>query len=539
MERFVNYAILSLAAPCTSVDATITVTNPTVLPTAGTYRVTVDDEIMMATMRTGAVVSVARGQEGTTAAAHGMGSPVQPVLTAAAFRQLLVDARAYEPLTCNSDTPTTAIYVDPANSSLAASDDNPGTALLPLLTTQFLNSVLFFKSLNGNTTIAYLSDDTSSFGLDYSKLDFNGATLTIQLTRVTLHTGGTLNAGTTTINPSAGGGGQRQLAHTSDVSDFSPYVIAAFSGSAAIPVRLVDTTAPNVDTGAWVASTIGHTVATANVSRPVASGFTAGSLASTNSYKLTRGGMLRLAQMPDITSDGGSASVVINDAAFPADSVGANGATYNRCSFGGPIVVGGIFLDCFGTTGFSDSGTCGRSVWSVGVLVVAPGDSFQAQLLIDGDAYLTGTTLQLMDFGYANVIFGPGIGSGVQIQDMTDGAGGITMGQVAQPVGIGGPNALVWGSGNAGGGFNFLAGAVLTCDHSSPPTVTGTLGAWVFTAKDGSLVTVARGIDDTGASPAYTTLRNNTWANFAAALGSGGFAFGAHCVDTGAAIIAS
>ncbi len=93
MEQFVNYAPIALAAPCGSGDASITVTNPSALPTSGTYRLVIDFEILCATIRSGAVVSVTRGTEGTAAVAHALGAAVVPTVTAAALLRLRTDAK--------------------------------------------------------------------------------------------------------------------------------------------------------------------------------------------------------------------------------------------------------------------------------------------------------------------------------------------------------------------------------------------------------------------------------------------------------------
>jgi hypothetical protein len=487
----------------------------------------------------GSNVPSALGGTGLVTLASGAGGVIAP----AQAGNVVTDtgsgfaSQAFARATLASRFPTAYpnIFIDPT----AGSDANPGTSGSPIKTTAFLRDRLFMTRLTANTTLQYLSDEVSADGLDYSTVDLAGFSLTISQTPVILHTGGTLNAGTTAINPAAGGGGQRQLAHTSDLADFSPYVIAAFGGAASDAVRLVDTAGPNLDTGAWIASTIGHTVATANLVRPVTPGFAVGTLTSGDGYKLTRGGILRLSPMTPPPSSKPGGSVVINDCAFTSDSVGANGAIYHRCSYQSAIQVSGTYIDCYGGSGFFDSGSCGASSYSGGLLNVNPGDSYHSQLFVDSDCYITGGTLELIDFTYSSMEFSPGIGSGVQIHDMTDTGGAITMGQVAQPVGIGSPNALIWGNGNLGAGINMLAGAVLTVDHLAPPTITGTAGDFAFTNKSGGIITVGRGIDDTGSAPVYTTLRTTSWSNFAAALGSGGFNFGAHCVDTGAAIVGS
>jgi hypothetical protein len=91
-EVFNNYGPITLALACGISDPTITVTNASALSTLGNYRLLIDDEIMLATSLTGSVVSVLRAQEGTTAAAHSLSVPVEPIVSAGALNQLRADA---------------------------------------------------------------------------------------------------------------------------------------------------------------------------------------------------------------------------------------------------------------------------------------------------------------------------------------------------------------------------------------------------------------------------------------------------------------
>lgn len=85
MERFNNYVAMTLAAPCLPGDATITVNDGSSLSLVGNYRLIVESEIMLATSRTGNVITVTRGQESTVAAAHAFGAVVEPIVTAGAL----------------------------------------------------------------------------------------------------------------------------------------------------------------------------------------------------------------------------------------------------------------------------------------------------------------------------------------------------------------------------------------------------------------------------------------------------------------------
>jgi hypothetical protein len=91
-EVFNNFGPITLALACGISDTTITVTNASALSTLGNYRLLIDNEFMLATSRTGSVVSVLRAQEGSTAAAHSLGAPVEPIVSAGALNQLRADA---------------------------------------------------------------------------------------------------------------------------------------------------------------------------------------------------------------------------------------------------------------------------------------------------------------------------------------------------------------------------------------------------------------------------------------------------------------
>lgn len=91
-EVFNNYGPITLALACGIGDSTITVTNPSALSTTGNYRLLINDEFMLATSRSGSVVSVLRAQEGSVAAAHSLSVPVEPIVSAGALNQLRADA---------------------------------------------------------------------------------------------------------------------------------------------------------------------------------------------------------------------------------------------------------------------------------------------------------------------------------------------------------------------------------------------------------------------------------------------------------------
>lgn len=69
-EQFVNDAATTLDGAINSGVVSVVVTDGSVFPSEGDFRVIVNDEIMLVTARSGNTLTVVRGQENTTAASH-------------------------------------------------------------------------------------------------------------------------------------------------------------------------------------------------------------------------------------------------------------------------------------------------------------------------------------------------------------------------------------------------------------------------------------------------------------------------------------
>jgi len=468
-----------------------------------------------ATGATGAGVTGATGSNGPTGATGATGSSALPA------RQPLGVVR----------------FIDPANSTGFASDSNTGATSNnvppgsgPILTTAHLNALLFLKALTGDVTITYMSDDTSGVGLDWSTMDLSTHALNFQGAPTVVHNGGTLNAGTTTINPAAAGGGQRQTAHTTDIVDFGPFVTTDLGGAAPFPCLLVDQVTTDTT---WIVSGVGS--ATASCSRPVTTGMTAGAIASGHAYQIRRGTQLMTATASIPVSSGGL--VTFNDFAF--STIGIDGAVYNRCSFA-ITSSGGTLNNCFGHA-FVQTNAIGFLSLVAGVLVSTSGDELTAPVTLSGDTYVTGAGLLMGNTFYSSVFVTPGIGAGVQINDSDNGVLVVT--PEALVFSTSSPsNPLIWGNGNVQFGMLVQPGGSITVgdEPATLPTVTGTSGDFAFLGPNGVLAAVARAWDDSVG--AYTeaggpATRTCTWANFAAAIGAGGFNFQAHNPATNAQII--
>jgi hypothetical protein len=88
VEQYANTAQSTLSGSISSGDLTLTLASGTAFPSLGNFRIIIDAEIIKVTARSGAVLTVVRGTEGTTAAAHTSGATVTAILTAAAIPEL-------------------------------------------------------------------------------------------------------------------------------------------------------------------------------------------------------------------------------------------------------------------------------------------------------------------------------------------------------------------------------------------------------------------------------------------------------------------
>lgn len=70
---------------------TVTVTDGSVYPSTGNFRVVVESEIMLVTARSSNNLTVVRGQDGTTAASHADGKKIFQVITADGYDRLAAD----------------------------------------------------------------------------------------------------------------------------------------------------------------------------------------------------------------------------------------------------------------------------------------------------------------------------------------------------------------------------------------------------------------------------------------------------------------
>lgn len=88
-EQFANEAITTLAENIDGGETTFDVTSATLMPTSGSFRIKIQDEICIVTGRSTNTLTVIRAQEGTTPSSHSSGTTVTVVLTAGALENIL------------------------------------------------------------------------------------------------------------------------------------------------------------------------------------------------------------------------------------------------------------------------------------------------------------------------------------------------------------------------------------------------------------------------------------------------------------------
>lgn len=91
METYANRAATALTSAIGIGDTSILINDQAELPTLGSFRLRIEDEILLATASGTLTLPVVRGVEGTTAVAHSAGASVAHVLTAGSVEQLQVD----------------------------------------------------------------------------------------------------------------------------------------------------------------------------------------------------------------------------------------------------------------------------------------------------------------------------------------------------------------------------------------------------------------------------------------------------------------
>lgn len=79
------------AAGLDAAATSVTLTDGSAFPSTGNFRVGIEDEICLCTARSGNVLTITRGEEGTTAAAHSRLQTVAVILTAGGIIQYLAD----------------------------------------------------------------------------------------------------------------------------------------------------------------------------------------------------------------------------------------------------------------------------------------------------------------------------------------------------------------------------------------------------------------------------------------------------------------
>lgn len=142
-ETLKNNATTTLDGAINDSVTSVTVSDGSVFPSEGDFRVIVDDEIMLVTARSGNTLTVVRASESTVGAAHNSGDDITQILTEEAVEQYI--KQTAQPL--HQHSPSLRIY-DPADGSLAVVADftwvNQGSS-----TAADVNGFILFKGAAG------------------------------------------------------------------------------------------------------------------------------------------------------------------------------------------------------------------------------------------------------------------------------------------------------------------------------------------------------------------------------------------------------
>lgn len=93
-ERLINRGQTTLSAGCTISDSSLSVTDGSVFPSSGDFRILIGSEIMLVTARATNTLTVTRAIEGSTAASHSSSDAVSQILTLGGVQTYLRDAIA-------------------------------------------------------------------------------------------------------------------------------------------------------------------------------------------------------------------------------------------------------------------------------------------------------------------------------------------------------------------------------------------------------------------------------------------------------------
>lgn len=105
MEQLANNPVTTLSANINNSVTSLTVVSASLFPTSGNFTIKIGTELLRVTAVSGTTFTVARGQEGTTAASHSSGDGVVQVVTNNVIQNLFSETIQYGPY---SSLPSTA-----------------------------------------------------------------------------------------------------------------------------------------------------------------------------------------------------------------------------------------------------------------------------------------------------------------------------------------------------------------------------------------------------------------------------------------------
>jgi len=150
-EQFANKASTTLAANIASGDTTLTVSSSANFPTVPNFRILIESEILLVTAVSGTTFTITRGKEGTTAASHVAGKPIDHILTAESLKQLQIDSLDHSICKGRLTLGTTAV----------PTADVTGASANTLYFRAFQGNQVSLRSSSGNWNIYTYASDLS------------------------------------------------------------------------------------------------------------------------------------------------------------------------------------------------------------------------------------------------------------------------------------------------------------------------------------------------------------------------------------------
>lgn len=152
-ERLVNNAQTTLSSTITDSVTSIGVADGSVFPSEGDFRLVVNEELMLCTARSTNTLTVTRGIEGTTAAAHSSGDDIAAIITQGGMDQFTKDfldpmafSRQHRLIDASGNVLTSSSFTQGNFGTSSVTDESDGTITISMEDRAGPNLVALYKT---------------------------------------------------------------------------------------------------------------------------------------------------------------------------------------------------------------------------------------------------------------------------------------------------------------------------------------------------------------------------------------------------------